>query len=555
MKALTKLVLAPLVLLLVTAPAMQALAQQSEFKPAVVVSVASYDEVFGDISYLAEAAGVKEYVDAAAGFAGVLTDGLDKKRPSGAYVMVSADGSEPQPVVFIPVTDLERLLKTHEGNIGPAEKEGDLRRIDTPNGESVYIKESAGWAFASRDKDALALTPGDPTTLLGGLDKEYTVAVKVMVQNIPVALRAMAVDQMKAGFEAQLAEMAKENPDDREVIEKIGRRQIEAIQKFIEDSDEVVIGWAVDSVGKNTYIDLSMTAKAGSDLAAQFAQMGDGKSAFSGFLMSDAAGAFHFGHLLSKDEIDQLTPLIDGANKKAVEAIEEDEDLDSDAQRKAAKDIVSSLFSAARKTVASGKLNGGATVMLGDQSLTFVAGGHVAGAAELDHVLRVGADLAKNEPDFPGIKFDADKHAGVTFHTMSVPLDDEDAEDARKVFGDNLDVAFGVGQDSFYLAVGKDGVSTLKRVIDDSAAGADQKRPPSEMFIALAPILKFAASISDDEVVPLMASSAEKVRGNDRISITSTVIERGSRSRIQIDEGVLKLIGEVGMKLSGAGPR
>lgn len=549
MKALTKLALVPVVMLLALGPALQAPAQQSEFKPAVVVSLASFDEIFGDLSYLAETAGAKDYMDIARGMAGVFTDGLDKQRPAGAFLMFEPGADEPKAIVFIPVANLEKLLATHERNIGRAEREGDLLRIEGPNG-SVYIKEAAGWAFASQDKDALAITPGDPTALLGSLTKDYTVAVKVKAENIPQPLRELAIGELQRGFESGLAE---QSPEDRELLEGLSRRQMESLRMLIEETDELLIGWNVDSMAKKTYLDITMTARAGTDLAKQFAEMGDGTSAFSGFLASDAAGALHFSGTMSKDDVEQLTLLVDAASKKAVQAIEEDEDLDDPAKRTAAKDIVTSLFAVARKTAQSGKMNGGATLMMGETSLTFAAGGHVADAAELERVLRVAADLAKDEPKFPGIKFDADKHAGVTFHTMRIPLDDDDAQ---KVFGEQLDVAIGVGKDSFYLAFGNDSVATLKKIIDTSAAGAEQKLPPSQFFVALAPILKFAASMGDDEALAVAARAAEKVRGNDRISITSTMVERGARSRIELDEGVLKLIGETVMTMSGqAGAR
>jgi hypothetical protein len=54
-------------------------------------------------------------------------------------------------------------------------------------------------------------------------------------------------------------------------------------------------------------------------------------------------------------------------------------------------------------------------------------------------------------------------------------------------------------------------------------------------------------------MLALIAGASDKIRGNDRISDTSTVIERGTQSRVQVDEGVLKLIGESFKMFGGAG--
>jgi hypothetical protein len=170
----------------------------------------------------------------------------------------------------------------------------------------------------------------------------------------------------------------------------------------------------------------------------------------------------------------------------------------------------------------------------------------------LDGVFRRAVELAKDEPDFPGVKFDADKHGDVTFHTIKAPI--PEGEQAREFFGEHVEVTIGIGRASAYVAVGNDGIATLKKVIDSSAAGAGQDLPPSQLYVALAPIMKFAASVDrENPVTAMLAASVDKIRGNDRVSITSSLIERGVRSRIQVDEGVLKLLGETFKTFSGAG--
>ena len=94
----------------------------------------------------------------------------------------------------------------------------------------------------------------------------------------------------------------------------------------------------------------------------------------------------------------------------------------------------------------------------------------------MEGLLRKVAELAKDEPEFPGIKFNADTHANVRFHTLKLPVPADAGEDVRNLLGDELEVAIGTGDKSFYLAFGKDSVGTLKKVIDQSAADAQKVR-------------------------------------------------------------------------------
>ncbi|MEQ8789284.1 MAG: hypothetical protein RIC55_23525 [Pirellulaceae bacterium] len=552
MKALLKpALLMALTLLLAAAPLPRAQAQQSEFKPAVVISVASIESIMEDVTYLADVAGARENATMAKGMVGLMTAGVDPKRPSGAYLTFNGP-EEPVAVVFIPVTDLKGLLKIHEGSLGAPEDEGDgLLRIDGPNGMPIYLKEVGGWAFASQDKGMLASTPADPAVLLGGLEKEYTVAARVSVTNIPAELRAMAVEQMKSKIDEQLEDSA--DGENRELVESVAKNNVKQMKQFIEDSDVIEVGWAIDSMAKSTYIDFSMTAQPGTKLAERMAASKVTKSNYSGFILPNAAAALLFAGKATDEDIAQWSMVLDSMDKQASKSIDEDSDLKSDEDRAAAKEIVSSLIGVLRKTAEGGKLEGGATVLLSeDGGLTVAAGGRIADPAELERVLRKTVELAKKEPDFPGFKFDADSYKGVSFHTMSVPLDDAD-DDVRGVVGENLDIAIGTGDNSVYLAFGKNNIATLKKIIDQSAVGVGVDQPPFQFFVALAPILKFAAKVGDDPITGMIAAGADKIAGNDRISITSKPIENGASSRIQIDEGVLKLLGEVGKTFGGMG--
>ena len=87
-----------------------------------------------------------------------------------------------QGFVFIPVTDLSKLLDVAAA-LGVIAEEGDDGIFElVVQAQTIFVKEQGGWAFVAQDAAALANLPGDPMDLIGELSKEYDVAVRLNVQ-------------------------------------------------------------------------------------------------------------------------------------------------------------------------------------------------------------------------------------------------------------------------------------------------------------------------------------------------------------------------------------
>src|SRR5690606_24867468 len=114
--------------------------------------------------------------------------------------------------------------------------------------------------------------------------------------------------------------------------------------------------------------------------------------------------------------------------------------LPDDQTKAAAKDVLNMVMDVVSETIKSGRIDGGATLMLNEGSLSAVAGGYVADSAKAEAAFRKLVTLAEKEPDFPGVKFNAATYQNVNFHTMRVPVPEKEG-DARKILGENLDVA------------------------------------------------------------------------------------------------------------------
>lgn len=508
-------------------------------QPAVVISVASVDEQFADARYLMRAAGLDQFleiIDAGQGFA----QGVDSTRPIGAYLTVS--GMSPEVVGFVGVTDLDSVLALIAGQVGPAQDvEGGLKKVSVSD-QSIFIKEQNGWAFFANSSELLANPPADPVAVLGGLNNDYNVAIQVNVQNIPAELRDMAVFYVRQQFEQSLQqELADDTVELKEMRAKASRAMMANLEQAVRQMDQYTIAWGVDDTSKSTFIDMTATAVAGSELANRIANQSTA-SKFTGFLLPDAAMNMNMAANLAQEDVEYTLSLVQLMRSQAMNELDADTNLNDD-ERAAAKEVLGGFIDVLYDTIESGRMDGGAALLLAPAGLTFAAGGHVADGKALDGLLRRVAELAKDEPDFPGISFGADSHGDVQFHTMRFPMPPGN-EEARAVLGDELEVAFGIGGQSAFLAFGRDSVQTLKNVIDKSAQGAERELPVMQLNVALSPIMAFAAAFSEDATVAGLAAAMQAVDGSDKIVITGRAIPNGQTSRIELQEGAIRAIGE-----------
>ena len=125
----------------------------------------------------------------------------------------------------------------------------------------MFIKEADGWAFIANRKEHLDDLPKDPVAMLDGLDKKYTLAVRVNVGNIPAGLREMAVGQLQKGLQDRVAQEL--NSEQAAAMENWAGWPSESITRLIQETDHLTLRWEVDKTGKKTYLDVNFTAREG----------------------------------------------------------------------------------------------------------------------------------------------------------------------------------------------------------------------------------------------------------------------------------------------------
>lgn len=526
-------------LLLLSVGVLPALGQQQ--KTVAVMSVSSINGLLGNIGYLTEAAGSPDVGQMVTMMSGAYLEGIDRGNPVG--MILNTDGQEFVPMGFVPVKDLEQVLAVLEDSVGSPQDAGNgIKEIPGP--QPMFVKEQGGWAYIGQTIESMAKLPANPAALLGNLPKAYDFALQGNIQNIPEEYLQYAIEGLQEGIKSGLEQLPEE---DREQQEKLLDVQFEQMKTMMTESDQIVLGWKTEPANKRTYIDIAFTAVPGGKLAKQMNNMADAKSDYSGFIVPGAAMSMNFAGEAPPEQMQASIDAILGMKETAMKEIDRDDDLD-DESRVAAKELAGAAIDIYVETLKTGKLDGAMSVVLKPGEIQLLGGFHVADGKDVEAILRRVEKMAKNEPAFPGIKFDADKMGGIAFHTMSMEVP-SDEEGARKILGDTMEMAVGVADQGAYIGFGRNCVANLKQVI--SSQPKQKSVTPFDMTVSLTPIMKFVASVEDNPLIGAVTDALEQ-DDKDHVRLQVRPKKNGFIYRIEMEEGILRAIGE-GIGIANAG--
>ena len=150
-------------------------------------------------------------------------------------------------------------------------------------------------------------------------------------------------------------------------------------------------------------------------MAKQMSSYSAPKTDFAGFYQPDAAGTATFSTKgdpqLMAEDMAQFEAQLASAKEQLNQQI--DKKVDDADTRDTLKAAAADWFDAAAATIKAGKMDGGGSLKLSPDSMTFIAGAHIADTAKIESGLKKLEEAAKKSPDFPGIKWNAAEHAGV----------------------------------------------------------------------------------------------------------------------------------------------
>ncbi|MEX0613458.1 MAG: hypothetical protein WD229_15175 [Pirellulales bacterium] len=528
-----------------------------DLKTVAVVAGAHYEKLIQDIAMLGSLIGRPETGQMVEGGFALFTQGkgpelLDKKQPWG--VIVQTDGAAFLPVGCIPVTNADELLEIATGfGVQVRQANNGVQELVLPNQQSVFLKHEAGWAFISLSPDGLTRLPQNPQATLAEMVTDYDLAARISMKDVPEMYRQFAVQAMQAGMHQQMQQRGDENDDQYELRQKMAEAQMAQMMRTLNETDSITFGWAIDGAEQRTYVDFTQTFLPDSKMAQQIAAYAEARTDFAGFYQPDAAATMSFVTKADPSLIQQDLEYFESMMQTLRASVNNGVDKSDAKDPEALKAAFSDWFDAFEATIKAGQIDGGATLDIRPDSLTFIAGAIVKDTAKLESGLKKLETAAANTPEFPGIQWNAANHAGVNFHTLTVPVPEEQ-ESPRKLLGNEANIAIGIGPEAVYLAVGRDNLTAVKQAIDASAAEPDKAVPPFELVVAGGPIAVMLAEQAEDADQKAIARSvAEMLRnqaqGRDHVRAVGQVIPNGLRYRFAVEEGALRAIGTAATEL------
>jgi hypothetical protein len=528
----------PVVLTLVAAASRPAVAQE----PVVVMATKSVDGLISDLKYMFTAGGQNELGDIVDGWIDQATQGkglqgINRTKPAGAYMSISGAGT-PDLVVFVPVDDIKAfrdLIATFMPK--QAEVAGGIFKMQGDEPEQLfYGKYQNGYCYLSMLPTALAKLP-DPAKFA---KTQYALSVVADMAKLPDESKEQILEKLQEAI-APIDPVDVPKPADNlraRVEERTEKVMLDIVRLLVKQSDKLTFGLDIDQKSKTMGIDLSVSAKSGTQLSQSIASYAKTTSAFAGIAGPESVASLVLAMPVSKQMRDVFRDAFRAGFDEARAEVDKSEKLKTDQQKKVARDVIDRVAKVVEATADTGRVDGSIVFNpVGEDKLQLVAAGTVVNGNE---VAKVIDDAVKQNPNDPGLQklsLDVAKHGGARIHAIEVELHDE----RKAQFGDGP-AHLGIRDDALYFAVGGDSLAAVKAAIDKTGK-ADTKRAPVSARFQPSKLIGLTEQNDDD---PRQKIARDAFRGDgDYISFELLPAERGTRLRLEFGEGFIRFLGTV----------
>lgn len=530
------------------APAAGAKAPQ----PLFVVSIGSYQAWLNNVNYFGELH-QKPY--------GVVLDGMEKLI-TGGEGLIGWEKDKPAGVVvnfsgalgFLPISNLDDFLKAVAAFEPKLKDVGDgVREIEMAGQKQpIYLKPAGSWVWVSNSPLAFNNLPQDPVSMLGGLNKKYDLAARINLQSLPQPIVQMALMNLQQGAEDFLKPEPNESEEEFEARKASVMAQIDGVKEAVKDLDQITAGLKIDRGAKKLFFDLEMTFVPGSASAKQIAAASKATSDFAGFRDVDGLVSAGFVAPVADSDREQLTALIGQFRAAANKRIEKLDDLKDDATRAQVKQVVGGLLDNLESAVNQDQLDGGMAIV-GDGPYDLVLGMRVGDGSKAGRNLLAGIEMLRDygvvSADEPTVLTEQ----GVRIESYKLTLPAEVGRNLHPFFGENATLTVASGPKAVYAGMGETTAAALKKILATSAANASKPASPFEFTMSVGQMIK--ASNRGNADAPGMAALAKSniAPGTDVIRAEQRVIKNGAAFRLEVEEGVLKLMGSAAGGRGGPG--
>lgn len=505
---------------------------------------------------------------------------FDKSKPSGALIFLkekNGNVSGASFLAFVPLADSAVLFDLLEDNDAvevetTTVKEVEMKKV-TFNETTAYVITENGWTFVSDKASLLLDLPKDPAKALGDLPSKYLLAAKVNIDVVPESAKKWVEEQIengiKAGEAANLEDDEEEVEEDAESLvneaQKISQaEQLKQFKKLLYEVKTVVVGAVFDSKKNVLRFDLDVTPVENTELAGMLNSYKNLKCLANVILDDATAFATQVGVLEESDAKTTLETL--GLYKKAIlKAIADEEQVKLDKEKldsliEKTSEVVKKLINA---NIGKPVQSGGALFFKTDD-IGFVTMTQGVDTDEVDQLIKdwIKETVKDSEKYF---KANVETWEGLTFNVATIPTEkivkelqkaaETDGNDSDKIkeviqtiqaiYGDKIEIAYAVGNQTFYFAASKDAVALIKRVANNTNGAL----PGDLQSLAMLNVQELIGTFSkfsfiDSDVRDILEAVAESASENTgKIWLSASMTEKGGCVfSLEADGGILKMI-------------
>lgn len=530
--------LAVVVALLSVAAPVRAQEQNKTGGPLLVVNIASVERLLNQAAFAFDTAGRPELAESLGSALGRVNDLKGLKRSQSTGLMVYLNGLSPELVAYVPVDNIDDLMKTVAlGPVTTKKVEEGRYEISAPN-QTLHVKVQGEYAFISNEEESLDRDFSDPAKLTGRLSASYDLAASFKLKTIDPATKDLVLSIMRANTENDLQRRDDEPEGAWKFRKAAGTRNFEVLEQLLKQGEELTIGWTVLPEEKAAAFEIVVIGEPGSEMAAYMNEARGAKSRFANLLKTE--------HPLVASASWKLDKSAKKFFKEVFTLIEKDAgvNLNDGIPPTPEENPVGGLFRVLHRTVDAGSLDMAAQFVGKPPGPFVLVGGiKIAEAETLGLAVEELLNRVKGHSNLTDVKVNAATHKGVTIHRFQ-PKPKENPDDT--LFGPKPDIYLGSGEDIFWFAIGGDeALPALRKSIDEAAKPVGDNVPA----IPLQFVMNFSSwmDIFDRRNNPDgFAAIARRsfAKGGDALRVDVKPIDDGIRIRMQFDEAFIRLAGE-----------
>jgi hypothetical protein len=258
-------------------------AQPKAVGPTVEVRLRSVNDLADTFEYVAGAFGQEEAGRQVRGLVKTLTadgkgiEGIDPKKPMGAYATLSKDVVTSPVVVLIPIADQEQLFKALQKRfeIAPEKNDDGTFKVAVPFLNELTLRFANGYVYVSQKARDL-----DPQTLIKpaayfAKDDGAVASVVVHIDRIPAELKTVVLGQLELGInEARKKDGEKEGEAEKRFKNLALDAALAGFKGLNDDGKDLSVKLFADAKSDTITAEVVVTATSGSPTAKTFAALG-----------------------------------------------------------------------------------------------------------------------------------------------------------------------------------------------------------------------------------------------------------------------------------------